>query len=209
MDKFELKKYLYYGLVGVISFIILVFLPMLGSETDIGFKFPNTTSGWFIYICSKLLVSVMNVLIFYCFMEQAKVNIKDDPHFKEANEILQKILDKKYLPRSPKVWNTQQYSTKAVSIFITTLMSAFVFTNAILTYDWVTFLTYIFTLIFGLVFGVLQMKSAEKYWTNEYWQYAIMRKDEIDKNKDKIKRSDIEKCLQSVIKNIETWKNKS
>ena len=209
MDKFELKKYLYYGLVGVISFIILVFLPMLGSETDIGFKFPNTTSGWFIYVCSKLLVSVMNVLIFYCFMEQAKVNVKDDPHFKEANEILQKIFDKKYPPRSPKVWNTQQYSTKAVSIFLTTLMSAFVFTNAILTYDWVTFLTYIFTLIFGLVFGVLQMKSAEKYWTNEYWQYAIMRKAEIDKNKDKIKRSDIEKCLKSVIKNIETWKNKS
>lgn len=209
MDKFELKKYLYYGLVGVISFIILVFLPMLGSETDIGFKFPNTTSGWFIYICSKLLVSVMNVLIFYCFMEQAKVNIRDDPHYKEANEILQKILDKKYLPRSPKVWNTQQYSTKAVSIFITTLMSAFVFTNAILTYDWVTFLTYIFTLIFGLVFGVLQMKSAEKYWTNEYWQYALMRKAEIEKNKDKIKRSDIEKCLKSVIKNIETWKSKS
>ena len=151
----------------------------------------------------------MNVLIFYCFMEQAKVNVKDDPHFKEANEILQKIFDKKYLPRSPKAWNTQQYSTKAVSIFITTLMSAFVFTNAILTYDWVTFLTYIFTLIFGLVFGVLQMKSAEKYWTNEYWQYAIMRKAEIEKNKDKIKRSDIEKCLKSVIKNIETWKNKS
>lgn len=147
----------------------------------------------------------MNVLIFYCFMEQAKVNIKDDPHYVEANDILKKILDKKYLPRSPKVWNTQQYSTKAVSIFLTTLMSAFVFTNAILTYDWVTFLTYVFTLIFGLVFGVLQMKSAEKYWTNEYWQYAMMRKAE----QDKIKRSDIEKCLQLMVKNLETWKNKS
>lgn len=208
MDKFELKKYLYYGLVGVISFIILVFLPMLGSETDIGFKFPNTTSGWFIYVCSKLLVSVMNVLIFYCFMEQAKVNVKDDPHYIEANEILSKILDKRYLPRSPKVWNTQQYSTKAVSIFLTTLMSAFVFTNAILTYDWVTFLTYIFTLIFGLVFGILQMKSAEKYWTNEYWQYALMRKAEMEKNKNKIKRSDIERCLQSMEKSLETWKSK-
>ena len=95
MDKFDLKKYLYYGLVGVISFIMLVFLPMLGSETEMGFKFPNTTSGWLIYILSKIVVSVMNVLIFYCFMEQAKVNVRDDPHYKEANEILQKILDKK------------------------------------------------------------------------------------------------------------------
>ena len=150
----------------------------------------------------------MNVLIFYCFMEQAKVNVRDDPHYKEANEILQKILDKKYLPRSPRIWNTQQYSTKAVSIFLTTLMSAFVFTNAILTYDWVTALTYIFTLIFGLIFGVLQMKSAEKYWTNEYYLYALMRKEEIEQEKNKIKRSDIERCLNTMAKNIETWKNK-
>ena len=205
MDKFEFKKYLYYGLVGVISFIILVFLPMLGSETDIGFKFPNTTSGWLIYIASKLLVSVMNVLIFHCFMEQAKINVKDDPKYVEANKILEKIFDKKYLPRSPRVWNTQQYSGKAVSIFITTLMSAFVFTNAILTYDWVTALTYIFTLIFGLIFGVLQMKSAEKYWTNEYWLYAIMRRDE---EQQKLKRSEILKCLHSMEKNLEISKNK-
>lgn len=205
MDKFEFKKYLYYGLVGVISFIILVFLPMLGSQTDIGFTFPNTASGWCIYILSKLVVSTMNVLIFYCFMEQAKVNIKDDPKYIEANKILEKMFDKKYLPRSPKVWNTQQYSTKAVSIFFSTLMSAFVFTNAILTYDWVTALTYIFTLVFGLIFGVLQMKSAEKYWTNEYWQYAIMCREQ----KNKLKRSDIEKCLNTMEKNLEILKNKS
>ena len=205
MDKFEFKKYLYYGLVGVISFIILVFLPMLGSETDIGFQFPNTTSGWFIYILSKLIVSIMNVLIFYCFMEQAKINVKDDEKFKKANEILEKIFDKKYLPRSPRTWNTQQYSTKAVSIFLTTLMSAFVFTNAILTYDWVTALTYVFTLIFGLIFGVLQMKSAEKYWTNEYYQYALMRQEEL---RTKLKRRDIEKCLNMMAKNLEIYKSK-
>ena len=187
---------------------MLVFLPMLGSETDIGFRFPNTTSGWFIYIASKTLVSVMNVLIFYCFMEQAKVNIKDDKKYIEANEILQKIFDKKCLPRSPEKWNKQQYGGKAVSIFFTTLMSAFVFTNAILTYDWITLLTYIFTLVFGLIFGVLQMKIAEKYWTNEYWQYAIMRRDEIEQEKNKIKRSEIEKCLQSMEKNLETLKSK-
>ena len=205
MDRFELKKYLYYGLVGVISFIILVFLPMLGSKTDIGFVFPNTASGWCIYVLTKILVSVMNVLIFYCFMEQAKVNVKEDPKYKEANQILERVYDKKYLPRSPKKWNAQQYGTKAVSIFLSTLMSAFILTNAILTYDWVTALTYIFTLVFGLIFGVLQMKSAEKYWTNEYWQYAKFQEQEL---KEKIKRRDIEKCLQSMANNLETWKNK-
>lgn len=204
MDKFEIKQYLYYGLVGVISFIILVFLPMLGSKTDIGFTFPNTTSGWLIYILSKVIVSIMNVLIFYCFMEQARVNVKDDEKFKEANKILEKVFDRKFLPRSPKAWNTQQYSTKAVSIFISTLMSAFVFTNAILTYDWVTALTYIFTLIFGLIFGILQMKSAEKYWTNEYWLYAKM----CEEQKNKLKRSDIERCLSMMEKNLEISKNK-
>lgn len=40
-------------------------------------------------------------------------------------------------------------------------------------------------------------------------RFKKILKAEIEKNKDKIKRSDIEKCLKSVIKNIETWKNKS
>ena len=45
-------------------------------------------------------------------------------------------------------------------------------TQAILSFDWMSMLTYLFTIVMGLIFGVLQMKTAEEYWTNEFWQYA-------------------------------------
>ena len=37
-------------------------------------------------------------------------------------------------------------------------------------------LTYLFTIIMGLIFGILQMRTAEEYWTNEYLEYAMMYK---------------------------------
>lgn len=33
-------------------------------------------------------------------------------------------------------------------------------------------LVYLFTIAMGLVFGVLAMKNAELYWTQEYYDYA-------------------------------------
>lgn len=45
MDKFELKKYLYYGLVAVISLVVLVFVPMIGSEAELGFELPQTPAA--------------------------------------------------------------------------------------------------------------------------------------------------------------------
>lgn len=45
MDKFELKKYLYYGIIGVISLIVLVFVPMIGSDAELGFTLPKTPAA--------------------------------------------------------------------------------------------------------------------------------------------------------------------
>lgn len=40
------------------------------------------------------------------------------------------------------------------------------------------FLTYLFTIIMGLIFGVLNMKSAENYWIDEMWHYAKKKETE-------------------------------
>lgn len=44
-SKFDIRKYLYYGLVGVISLVVLVFIPMIGSEAGIEFNLPTTPAG--------------------------------------------------------------------------------------------------------------------------------------------------------------------
>lgn len=192
MDK--LKLYTYYIIIGIVSLIALVFLPMVGSTMGLEMNLPDTIVGWVVYCVTKLIVAALNVIIFYCFMQQAKVNVKENEKYIEANEILENIEKKsERAPRSPKEWTRKQYGSKGITIFITTLLAAVSLTQAILTFDYITMLTYLFTIIMGLIFGVLQMKNAEIYWTTEFYEYAL-----------KTKREEQKACSKSEIKNIET-----
>lgn len=167
------KQYQYYVIIGIISAVALFFLPMIGSEAGLAWRIPDTVAGWIVYITSKLLVATLNILIFHCFILQGKVNIQNDEKYLEANQILERELNKKELaPKSPEQWTKQVYSKKGFTIFITSILSAVGLTQAVLTFDWVSMLTYFFTVLMGIIFGVLQMNSTEIYWTGEYWQYA-------------------------------------
>ena len=170
MDK--VKQWLYYFIIGVVSMIALCFLPMIGSNVGLGWNLPDTEVGWIVWITVKVIVAVLNVLIFHCFMMQAKINVKNDPKYVEALEILRLTKQKEFVPRSPSSWNKQQYGQKGVTLFITTALSTVALTQAMLTFDWMSMLTYLFTIIMGLLFGIMQMETAEEYWTDEFWQYA-------------------------------------
>lgn len=174
------KQYMYYFLIGFISLVVLCFLPMIGSEVGLEWNIPNTTVGWIVWIAMRLIIATVNVLIFYSFMEQAKINVKKDPKYQEAKDLLSKVKVKKYVPRSPQKWNGQQYGRKGVMIFITSTLATIALSQAILKFDWVSMLTYLFTIIMGLILGILQMKNAEDYWTEEFWKYAQMVKEQAD-----------------------------
>lgn len=172
--RYELwKQYQYYALIAIISLFALCFLPMLGSAAGLAWALPTTTVGWIVYIVSKLLVALLNILIFYCFNQQGRVNVSKTPHYIEANEILLRVnYNKEADPRSPAQWNAQVYSKKGVTIFLTTMASAVALTQAVLTFDWVSMLTYLFTIVLGIIFGIIQMNAAETYWEEEYYRYA-------------------------------------
>ena len=180
----KIGDYIYYILVFVLSLIMLLFLPMLGTEIGVELELPDTTTGWIVYVSTKILVASLNVLMFHCFMQQALVNVKSDERFLEAARKERLIVEKqKRGPRSPARWKAKQYGFKAASIFITSLGSAFVLTAAVLAFDMVSFLTYLFTTVMGLIFGVIQMKSAEEYWLEEYPAYVDQRSAEDDQNR--------------------------
>jgi hypothetical protein len=153
---------------------------MIGSNVGLGWNLPNTFVGWVVWVTVKLIVAVLNVLIFHCFMLQAKINIKDNEKYIEAKQILSTNNIKEFIPRSPNAWNRQQYGQKGVTIFITTALSTVALTQAMLTFDWMSMLTYLFTIIMGLIFGIMQMKTAEDYWTDEFWQYATKYKRDLE-----------------------------
>lgn len=178
MDK--VRQWMYYFIIGIVSMIALCFLPMIGSNVGLGWNLPNTFVGWVVWVTVKLIVAVLNVLIFHCFMLQAKINIKDNEKYIEAKQILSENDIKEFIPRSPNAWNRQQYGQKGVTIFITTALSTVALTQAMLTFDWMSMLTYLFTIIMGLIFGIMQMKTAEDYWTDEFWQYATKYKKDME-----------------------------
>ena len=219
--KQSLKQGMYYIIIAVISFISVVFLPMLGSTLGLGWKIPNTTAGWVVWGASRAIVATINVLLFHSFMEQAKLNIKDDEHYKEARDILVKVKKKEHKPKSPAQWNAAQYGKKGVSLFLASAMSVVAIGQAVLSYEWATALAYLFTLGMGIIFGIMQMKKAETYWTTEYYEYALMKKrmeeeqqiaeqsEQTQKTEEnavteQINKEEQEECSQSETKNLET-----
>lgn len=172
------KKIQYYTIIGIISLIALFFLPMIGSSAGLEWNLPNTLVGWCVWVLSKLIVAVINILIYHCFIQQAKVNVRDNEKFLEAQSILVTADIEKDVPRGPKEYLHGLYSKKSISIFVTTMLSAIGLTQAVLSFDWIAMLTYFFTILMGLIFGVIQMNETEQYWTEEYWRYA--KKVELD-----------------------------
>lgn len=195
--KMKARQNIYYIIIAIISFITVAFLPMVGSTVGLQWNLPDTTVGWIVWTVTRLVISIINVLLFYSFMEQAKLNVKDNERYKQANEILLKSKKKEHEPKSPSKWQAEQYGKKATKIFLGSAMSVVAFGQAILSYDWVSMLSYIFTLAMGLIFGVMQMKKAETYWTTEYYAYALKKQESELEEKQ-------EECLQSETKNLET-----
>ena len=216
-----LKQGMYYIIIAVISLISVVFLPMVGTTLGLGWKLPDTTAGWVVWGVSRAIVATINVLLFHSFMEQAKLNIKDNEHYKEAQDILVKVKKKEHKPKSPAQWNAAQYGKKGTTIFLSSAMSVVAIGQAVLSYEWATALAYLFTLGMGIIFGIMQMKKAETYWTTEYYEYALMRKrmeeeqqiaeqsEQTNKTEEnavteQTNKEEQEECSQSETKNLET-----
>lgn len=168
----KLSQNLYYILIFMQSVIALFVAPMFGSNLGISFSIPTTKAGWCVYVVTKLFVATINVLLFHCFVRQAKLNVKDDARYLEAQELMGKLNHDIKHPRSPKQYFAQLYSRKGTMIFVTSLLSAVVLTNAVLTFDLTSLVTYAITVTMGLILGVIKMKDVECFWTEEYLYYA-------------------------------------
>ena len=178
--KDRIKQNLYYIIIGIISFLSVAFLPMVGSTIGLEWKLPDTTAGWIVWAVSRLIIATINVLIFYSFMQQAKLNVKDNAHYIEAHEILCKTKKKEHEPQSPQKWQALQYGKKGTTIFISSALSVVALGQAILTFDWTAMLAFIFTSALDVIFRSMQMTRAEAYWTGEFYEYALKKQQEQD-----------------------------
>lgn len=176
MDKF--RQYKNYAIITILALFILFFFPFAGSVLGMGFVFPNTAAGWIVFVVNKLIIGFVNIMILYCFCEQAKINVRNDERYIEAKKILFGQTNvKELLPKSPKQHSREVYGKKGITIFITSILGAISLSQAVLTFDVITMLTYLFTLIIGIICGIIQMGEDEIYWTEDVYKYAIMIRD--------------------------------
>ena len=161
-----------------------MFSPNVNTDLGVAAIFPHSPVGWAIYICTKLFVGIVNLLLFHCFVKQAKINIKDNVKYIEACKIYEMYHPKEYNPRSPKEYFGQLYRKKGIMIFLTSILSAVVLTNAILAFDLTAFVTYCMTILMGLIFGVLKMKEVEAYWIGEFYDSAMRLKNKYIKQEE-------------------------
>lgn len=184
MEKF--RQYKNYGIIAVLSIFCLFFLPFTGSVVGLGFVLPTTAAGWFVFVTTKLIIGGVNILILYCFCEQGKFNIRNDEHYLAAKQILLKESNsKELLPKSPAQHSREVYGKKGITIFLTTILGTLALTQAVLTFDAIVMLTYLFTIIMGIVFGIIQMGYEEIYWTEDYYKYALLIKERSEKEAEK------------------------
>lgn len=171
----KINMNLYYFLIGILSLLVLFVAPLftLGEESELVFNIPRTPAAWMVYIITKVFVAIINLLLFHCFVKQARLNIIDNENYKKATEILQKYKPKEYKPRSEKQYFGKLYLTKGTTIFLTSILGAVVLTNAILSWDLSSFITYALTITMGIIFGIMKMKDVEHYWTGEFYDYAM------------------------------------
>ena len=188
--KEKLRQNLYYVVIIVLTIAVLMIFPFLKSDLEAGLKFPTTAMGWFLFWFEKISMACINLCIFTSFKKQGKLNIKDDKRYIEANEIMNKVKKKSYNPLSPGQYQARSYGKKGTTLVISTMASLVAITNMLLKFDYMALISYGFTLIMAIGFGIFAMKNDELYWTNDYYYWALKQQEEA-KTLDEVIEEDI------------------
>lgn len=187
------KSFAYYLVIGVILLIVTIIVPFLSggiNANDFGYYLPKTVQGWVVFWAIRLGTVVGNLAVYGLFKLQAKTNVKDDPSYKRANELLYQMNGEEgFIPLSPKQKTVKDWTTKGVFMFVTTAAESIVIGTLIVNFDVVTFISCMTSSITAVLFGVVQMIRDEVYWTEDYLLYAeyTIKKREEEKAKESTK----------------------
>lgn len=184
------KNYKNYGIIIVLTLVTVTVFPLLGTSVGMEARYPNTVVGWVVWAVIKIALCVDNIFIFQAFVDQAELNVQYEQRYIDAREIVRKYRIGKYNPMSPEERRKKMFSKKIIITILTSLISI-ALTEAILRYNWADLIAYSLSMIMAIVFGILSMADQEKYWVEEFYDYAITIKEE-EEAKEKQKQAEIE-----------------
>lgn len=171
------SKSIYAIIVAVVTLAILIIAPFIagGSETKLSVLELNTAEEWLVYLTPKVLTALGNGAATVCFINQGQLNVKDDPNYKLANEILHRVKSKKVKkPRGPNEFFIPMYVKKMVSTIVTTALGLLVVGELVLNFSVIQFISIMVTEITTVIIGLLGMLNTQEYLTDEYLAYAKM-----------------------------------
>lgn len=168
----------YLVMIGLITLVVIFIPPFFTGclQSDIGMVFPKTMEGWVLWGIMNGSTAIANMSILVLFKLQAKKNCREEPNFKRANEILNRLAGKKevFIPRSPRKMDATDYGIKILAIAVTTLTASVTLTSLILSFDWMTLLSCLVSTLVTLIISWVTMLNNEVYWKDEYILYAEM-----------------------------------
>lgn len=195
------KNYKNYGIIIVLTLVTVTVFPLLGTQVGMEANYPNTVAGWIVWSVIKIALCVDNIFIFQAFVDQAELNVQYEPRYIEAREIVRKYRIGKYNPMSPEDRRKKMFSKKVIITVLTSLISV-ALTEAILKYNFADLIAYTISMLMAVVFGILSMADQEKYWIEEFYDYAITIKEE-EEAKEKQKQAEIETFKENSINNTD------
>lgn len=187
--KESINKYAYYIMILLIA-LLAVFVPPLclgAISGDFRLAFPDTPSAWAVWGIINGSSIIANISILVLFKLQAKKNCLEHPNYIKATKILDEVskVNRVYIPRSPSRMDIDDYVKKVVFIILFTLGSFIAISNLIISFDILTLISTLISMITTLVVSWTSMINNEEYWTKEYLMYAEYMQEESLKTAEK------------------------
>ena len=157
--------------------ISLICLPLFdfSSENNEIIRWHNPE--WYEWVFT-IISEVLTITTFIGFSVQGKLNVKDDIRKLEADKILGKLKIKEVKPQSPKSFESKAYISKCIMISITTVGTCMLFPVIAIHFNVAMLISLAISSMTSIVFGILNMKRFEDYYTHEYVRYAEWKAEE-------------------------------
>ena len=178
------KHYFNYGVVAIVSLLVLMVAPALESAITGQLNYPDTIKGWIFWAVGRIAVTVINLVIFTALDRQSEINASNNENYIKARALLAQNKAEQKLARSPKQIKTQTMLKKVPWIILGSAASLVVLSQMIFNYNLATLISYTFTVVMDIAFAIWHMIDKEvNYWSDEYLKYALQKtKEDKDAN---------------------------
>ena len=178
------KHYFNYGVVAVVSLLVLMVAPALESAITGQLNYPDTLKGWIFWAVGRIAVTIINLVIFTALDRQSEINASNNENYIKARALLAQNKAEQRIARSPKQIKTQTMLKKVPWIILGSAASLVVLSQIIFNYNLATLISYTFTVVMDIAFAIWHMIDKEvNYWSDEYLKYALQKtKEDKDAN---------------------------